>query len=138
MDHFLFWPIGQELFARLVRCQLDKEFPEGGFSEIGQMKKALLPLAQISWNLHSAPWRHFVLVKLGNEWRMRSEDRKRVIEVSNRIIRWCINLDNLSDDDLNDLHNDWEELLYGEYEEGEPEKMWGEIKDIRKQIIKKF
>ena len=138
LDHFLFWPIGQELFARIVRCQLDKEFPEGGFSEIGQMKKALLPIAEISWNLHSAPWRHFILVKLGNDWRMRSEDRKLVIEVSYRIIRWCINLDNLSDDDLNDLHNDWEELLYGEYEEGEPEKMWGEIKDIRKQIIKKF
>ena len=135
MDHFLFWPIGQELFARLVRCQLDKEFPAGGFSGVGQMEKALLPLAQIPWDLHNVPWRHFILVKSGDDWRMRSEDRKRVIEVSYRIIRWCINLDNLSDDDLNYLHNDWEELLYGEYEEGEPEKMWQEIKDIRKQLI---
>lgn len=137
-DHLLFWPIGQELFARLVRSLLDKEFPEGGFSEIGQMKNALLPLAQVSWNLHKAPWRHFILVKSGNSWRMRSEDRKRAIEVANRILRWCINLDNLSEDDLNELHNEWGELLYGEYEEDEPEKMWGEIKNVRKQIINSF
>ena len=133
-DHLLFWPIGQELFAHLVRALLDKKYPEGGFSGVKQMVAVLNPLSRVPWDLHKAPWRHLILVKSGASWRMRSEDRRPAIHVAERLLRWFMNLDSLDQDKLENLYEDWEALLYIGYEEGEPKKMWNEIKNACGQI----
>lgn len=141
-DHFLFWPIGQEVFADLIRNlldDLDKEFPQNGgcSKDIGRMTNALQPLSQMQWNLHKAPWRHLVLVRTKDaaSWRMRSEERKQAIDVSRRILRWVIGLDLLDVDEVNELREDWEQLLYLGPQEGEADKMWVEIESARKKFI---
>ena len=135
-DHLVFWPIGQELFARLVRSLLDDKFPQTGQATINKMKMALNPIVQISWELHNAPWRHLLLVKTHSDdsWRMRSEDRKLAIEIANRILRWMVNLDNLDEEEEKELRTEWESMLYTSTQE-ENDRMWAEIKQIREQII---
>ena len=139
-DHLLFWPIGQELVAKLVRNLLDDKFPEGDCADVQQMKIALGPLSQLSWELHEAPWRHLLLVRTssGNSWRIRSEDRKLAIEVAKRIIRWVVNLDPLDDEEMADLRKEWKDLLYFESEEDreeEIEKMWEVVVNTRAGIV---
>ena len=136
-DHFLFWPIGQEMFADLARAILDDAFSEdNGYStNINHMADALRPLSAIQWNLHEVPWRHLVLVQVNNAWRIRSEDRKLVIGLSRRILRWIIGLDPLADDDVKTLRKEWEDLLYAGHEESEPRKMWAALTSMREKFI---
>lgn len=138
-DHLLFWPIGQELFAKLVRNILDDKFPEDNHAaSVEEMAQALKPLAQIPWELHNPPWRHILLVRTssGNSWRMRSEDRKSAIEIARRILRWLVNLDPHNNEETEELRNNWMELLYdSSIEETEIDKMWNDIVKIRKNIV---
>ena len=142
-DHVLFWPIGQEVFADLVRALLDDEFDKessqsGDCSkDVGRMTNALQPLSQIQWNLHNPPWRHLILVRNqdATSWRMRSEDRKHAIDASWRILRWIIGLDPLDVDEVNELREKWEQLLYLGHEDGEADKMWIEIASARQKFI---
>ena len=135
-DHLVFWPIGQELFARLVRSLLDDKYPQTGYSKLDNMKLALNPIAQISWELHDAPWRHLLLVNTHSDdtWRMRSEDRKPAIEIANRILRWMANIDNLDEEEEKELRSEWESMLYTSTQK-ENDEMWTEIKQTREQII---
>ena len=143
-DHLWFWPIGQELVAKLVRSLLDDKFPEGGHGTIEEMKTALEPLAKISWELHEAPWRYLLLVKTASKtsWRIRSEDRKSALEVALRILRWMVNLDAHDDDGIEELRIDWENLLYldpsTELEsttEEEISEMWDRVVLTRGRIV---
>ena len=136
-DHLLFWPIGQGLFAKIVRALLDDKFPEDGRADVERMKSALKPLSRISWELHGSPWRYFLLVSPGGSWRMRSEDRKSAIEVAGRILRWVLNLDSLNEEETAELRTEWEELLYHDDPIGEEERneMWKEIEEIRARIM---
>ena len=89
-DHLLFWPIGQELFASVVRSKLDGAFPESGHADVSEMIEVLRPMAEISWALHSAPWRYLLLVPKSpeeNSWTMRNEGRKQALAVAHRLLR---------------------------------------------------
>ena len=114
-DHLLFWPIGQELLAKVVRYLLDDEFPNNEWTSPQEIILALEPLSKISWNLREAPWRYLLLVNDGAlvngspKWRMRSEDRKAALEISRRLLRWIMSLDPLDKQDTEDLKGAWEE-----------------------------
>ncbi len=77
-DSALFWPIGQELMARLARNLLDDGASEGHATP----KECLRPLGKLNWNLHGSPWRNLVLVRdpVRKNWKIRSEDRKPAID----------------------------------------------------------
>ena len=137
-DHLLFWPIGQELFAEAVRQLLDRA-GLGDDAECSAMESALQPLAEVPWDLHSAPWRYLLLVPTTVEessWRMRSEDRKLALDLAARLLRWIVDLDALDDEDTNTLRNDWKNLLYPEPpQENRIEEMWQEIAKARAHIL---
>ncbi len=137
-DHLVFWPIGQELFAKLVRALLDDGFPQGGRADVERMKSALEPLSRVSWELHDAPWRHLLLVSRGDHWRMRSEDRKSAAQVAENILRWMLNLDSLDEEQTTELRKKWQELLLhhdgpadGEY----LDEMWQEAVNMRARVM---
>ena len=136
-NHFLFRPIGQELFARIVRNLLDDAFPDEGCSTVDQMAQALNLLAKISWELHDMPWRHLVLVEhTNNRWAIRSEERKKVLDFAYRLLRWFVNLDQLDEFQVDDLRSDWMNLLYGDLGDVETDEMWSEIWRMRVEILK--
>lgn len=139
-DHLWFWPIGQELAAKVVRALLDAEFPEGGQASVDEMATALEPLAKISWELHEAPWRHLLLVRTQTRasWRMRSEDRKVSLEVAERIVRWMANLDPLDNAETEELREEWKDLLYFDVMDDEKEEiddMWERVLAIRGRVV---
>ena len=133
-DHFLFWPIGQELFARIVRDVLDRDFKEHGRSNIPDMQKALSALSSIPWNLHSVPWRNLILVRDKGSWNMRNEERKEAISIANRLLSWFLRIDSLDIEDTKILRDDWKNLLYPFPGEDEAEEMWKEVIQIALEI----
>ena len=137
-DHLLFWPIGQELFAETVRQLLDRA-GLGDDAECAAMEAALQPLAEVPWDLHSAPWCYLLLVPTTVEessWRMRSEDRKLALDLAARLLRWIVDLDALDEDDTDTLRSDWKNLLYPEPpQEKRIEEMWQEITKARAHIL---
>ena len=112
-DHLLFWPIGQEMFAGVVRSLLNRA-GLGEDAAIPEMRMALKPLGAVPWELHEPPWRHLLLVRTedGGAWRMRSEDRKAALAIAERLLRWIAGLDDHDETGLEDLRSDWAELLY--------------------------
>ena len=137
-DHLLFWPIGQELFARVVRSKLDGAFSENGHADVSEMIEILRPLAGISWALHAAPWRYLLLVPKSpeeNSWTMRNEGRKPALEVAYRLLRWMLEIDPLDKDEIVTLRENWQELLYPMPVEDRINEMWQDIEDTRKRIL---
>lgn len=137
-DHLLFWPIGQVLFAQLVRSLLDRAFSEGSFVETDQLKAALHPLAEIPWELHEAPWRYLLLVPNPEDdsWRMRNEDRKEVLKHARDLLQWIVGLDPLNEDETNELREAWKNyLLRAPTEKYRIEAMWQQVVDTRAHIV---
>lgn len=84
-DSALFWPIGQELMTQLARDLLDEGVSKG----IESVRERIMPLSELSWNLHTAPWRNLVLVpkSVGDTvWKMRSEDRKPSLDIAKELL----------------------------------------------------
>ena len=137
-DHLLFWPIGQELFAEVVRSKLDGAFPESGYADVSEMIEVLRPMVGISWALHSAPWRYLLLVPKSpeeNSWTMRNEGRKPALEVAYRLLRWMLEIDPLDEDEIVMLREDWQELLYPMPVKDRINEMWQDIEDTRERIV---
>lgn len=139
-DHLWFWPIGQELVAKIVRNLLDAKFPGVGQADVGQMKIALEPLANISWELHEAPWRHLLLVRTQTSvsWRIRSEERKIAVNLAERLLRWMVNLDPLDYAETEELKEEWKSLLYFDPVDEEKDKideMWERVLIIRGRVV---
>ena len=137
-DHILFWPIGQELFAKVVRSKLDSAFPENGYANVLEMIEALRPLTGIPWALHAAPWRYLLLVPKSSEedsWNMRNESRKPALDVAYRLLRWMLEIDPLDGDGIVTLKEDWQELLYPMPAKTRINEMWQEVEDTRERIV---
>ena len=137
-DHLAFWPIGQWLLAKLVRCVLDNRFPQGGRADVEEMTSALGLLEHIPWDLHKTPWRHLLLVRgaAENSWRMRNEERKKALELGYHLLRWVVGLDHLDEQDTKELRQKWQGLLYPEPpQENRTNEIWQEILEIRAQIV---
>ena len=139
-NHFLFRPIGQELFAKLVRNLLDDAFPDEGYATVDEMTRALNILAKISWDLHDTPWRHLILVKnINDRWVIRSDGRKDALNFAYRLLRWFVNIDQLDKTQIDELKNDWKSfLLYREFDDVKIEEMWNEMWKMRMEISSYF
>ncbi len=135
-DHVLFWPIVQELLVELARDLLDGELsrrsPEVEDLELPAAARALQPLSTVVWSAHRPPWRHLLLVRTENDdWRIASEDRKSRLRVAQRIVRWQLGLDQLSEEEItgrSGLRSAWRELLPLDAVH-EVESMWTEIEE---------
>ena len=106
-DNVLFWPIVQVILADLARELLDdtlrKLGPHVETLTKADAQRALDPLGRVTWDAHSPPWRHVLLVLSGDDrvaWRITSEDRKNRLRLLERIIRWQIGLDRLGEDEI--------------------------------------
>ncbi len=141
-DHLAFWPIGQSLLAKIARSLLDSAAADPD-EEPAPMVEALRPLADAPWDLHQPPWRYLLLVPDETKpsvWRMRSESRKKALEVAERLLRWLCGLDPLNEEEEGELQKDWRNLLYrspeptGDAPE-EASQMWERVEAARQKIV---
>ena len=134
-DHLLFWPIGQEMFATVVRSMLNRA-GLGDEATVPAMIDALTPLGKVPWELHKPPWRHLLLVGTGerDDWKIRSEDRKLALPVAARLLRWIVGLDDANEQDLEGLRSDWAELLYPPQDTAGEEAEWRQIAAVRDSV----
>lgn len=136
-NHFLFRPIGQELFAKLVRDVLNKAFSDKGCGNVDQMIDALRPIAEVPWDLHYIPWKNLVLIQSNTgRWLIRNEERKQVLDFSYRLLRWYLNIDELDEDQTIDLRNDWMRFLYADFGNDEFDDMWNDFWRMRMILLK--
>tara|TARA_Y100000588_G_C14252930_1_gene924222 strand:+ start:956 stop:2365 length:1410 start_codon:yes stop_codon:yes gene_type:complete len=131
-DHLLFWTIGQDLFAKIVRACLDEFLPDSADISKADVVEALRPLSNIPWDLHEAPWRNLVLVRTGQEgpWRMRSEERAATMKFCIPLLRWLTGIDPLNEEELDELKNAWRFRLY-EPELNYVEEAWENMLELR-------
>lgn len=136
-DHLLFWPIGQEMFARVARQMLNRA-SLGENAEVAPMIRALRPLGAVPWELHRPPWRHLLLVPTDDSrtnWKIRSEDRKPALEVAARLLRWLAGLDAQDEDGIAELRQDWSDLLYPRPNPSEIEAEWERVETLREKVL---
>ena len=101
-DSALFWPVTQELIAEIARELLDT--PSG----LESVEERLSVLGEMESSLHAPPWRHLLLVRDGKgSFRIRSEERKKCVQVADQIIRWQLGLVPLNREELKELRDDW-------------------------------
>lgn len=146
-DNVLFWPIGQEILVGLAQELLDDAIARSAH-ETQPMNEfaagaALAPLGGLVWDAHKPPWRHVLLVPSADgmmstgeaeseeivAWRIASEDRKPRMRCVERILRWQLGLDSLSEEELTGpagLRGTWYALL-GVGAAGESDDMWQQI-----------
>ena len=139
-DHVLFWPIGQELLAKVARRLLDNSDSNDPDNPNEQgVAKALIPLGKMEWRLHESPWRFFLLTegeKGGQKtWKMRSEDRAEAIKLAGRILGWMVGLDELDEDDVAELKIAWQTRLIPAQEEKNQEEMWTQVENKRHEML---
>ena len=134
-DHLLFWPIGQEMFAGVVRDMLNR----AGLGEDAttvEMIQVLRPLGGVPWELHEPPWRHLLLVKSDgpSDWKMRNEDRKRALEVAERLLRWIAGMEDHDESALKSLRQNWADLLYPPLPTARANTEWERIETLRETV----
>lgn len=126
-DHLLFWPIGQELVAEIVRDALDMFQVDPGSPSKESVRDALGALGSLNWDLHRPPWRNLLLIPDGSgSWKMRSEERKEALRISRRILRWKLGLEELDANAAEELRVDWREKLLPALADDEVDAMWQE------------
>ena len=131
-DHALFWPIGQEIVADLIRALLDDYSTKETLNK-DEVLEALAPLRHVDWSLHNEPWKHLLLVqtsdKAGNiSWTMRNEGRNVAIDIAKQVLFFIVGLTPLNEEDLEVLRNRWAQglaLLPGT--EVDTATMWQEV-----------
>ena len=133
-DDLRFWPIGQVILAKVARDLLNRG-GHGDDADVSAMAQSLAPLANAPWELHDRPWRYLLLLPPVDDsesrgtWRMRSEDRKKAIEVAERILRWRVGLDPLNETEVDELRRDWAQLLLPPQSTTWVEQTWSSIAD---------
>ena len=128
-DSVLFWPIGQELFAKVVRSRLTRFLPDCDKPVLSQIRECVRVFSQINWSLHEPPWRGLLLhqdLSSGN-WKMRNEDRKQAVDIGERILRYQVGIDDLSPAALEELRIDWYAMLLPRPEKAEVETAWRQV-----------
>jgi hypothetical protein len=123
-DHILFWPIGQKMFAMLVRALFDQDGISGS-STLQHCEKALEPLKKVKWDMELSPWRNLMIVPKDDKWIMRNEKRDDAVRLAVALLATFLNPKFLPDpDSLLELKK-----KCGEYLDFGPEE-----KDIPKAI----
>ena len=135
-DCVLFWPVVQNMMADLARALLDDSImpdttPPGTVTE-EQACEALLPLSKVRWDAHLAPWKYIMLVPTDDpstSWRIVNEERKRRMQLMERIIRWQCGVDPLTEEEISGtggLRSLWYAYLPASAAT-ESDSMWSEI-----------
>ena len=127
-DNLLFWPIGQELFADVTRILLNRRLPNPSAPNEPDVRSCINVLSEIDWDLRRPPWAGLLLIEDPDQSkdrrrRMRSEDRKRAVEVAKRILLVQIGIDD-SMDDLAELKIEWHSMLVPRPEREQVDAMW--------------
>ena len=133
-DHVVFWPIGQELFAVVVRELLDIHCDEvhKAVLDSNEVLEALKPLARVNWALHSVPWRNLLLVETrsasGNiAWTMRSEGRADAIKMGREVLDYIVGVTQLDEESEEDLKLRWAALLVPVPSDEVAEENWAKV-----------
>lgn len=135
-DHLLFWPIGQELLARLARRLLNSE-SIGAAPKKAKVRSTLQPLGEIDWELHAAPWKYLLLIQSDETWKMRSEDRKSAVAVAEKILIWVLGLTDHTSDEIEELKKEWRGLLIPPPKKEILDEMWKQVENTRRKIRKR-
>ena len=131
-DNLLFRPIGQEMFASVVRILLTRRLPDPTSPNLPDVRSCVSIMAKVNWSLHEPPWKGLLLVEnRPGKWQMRSEDRKHAVEVGKRIIMVRTGLDDLTDDHLEELKTEWHALLI-------PRPTTSKVNDVWEKVSKQL
>ncbi|MDE0190708.1 MAG: DGQHR domain-containing protein [Gammaproteobacteria bacterium] len=132
MDHFLFWPIGQEMFANVVRILLNRRLPDPEHPTVADVRTCVAPLAVVDWELHNPPWAGLVLVKdlAKDRWTIRNEDRKQAVETGKRIVQMQVGIDELTNADEADLKAEWHSMLIPQPGKSRVDEDWEVVKRV--------
>ena len=128
-DSVLFWPIGQDLFAKVVRSRLNRFLPDCDKPLLSEVRECVRIFSKVNWNLHEPPWRSLLLTQdpARANWKMRNEDRKQAVDVAGRILRFQVGIDDLSPTALEELKIDWYAMLLPRPEKTEVEAAWQQV-----------
>lgn len=134
-DHLLFWPIGQQMLAEIVRAMLDKRLtvPEDPTSDA--VRAALRGLEQLEWRLHQAPWRYFLLIhNAKGRWTMRNEERTKAVRCGRIIQQWILGLEDFDENRVEALKEEWAAFLIPPQSEEERDWMWTQVEEMKSAI----
>ena len=126
------------MLADLTRALLDDsiltEDNEPVFLTQDQAHSALTSLSKVSWDAHLPPWKYIMLTPAedaGASWRIANEDRKRRLQLMERIIRWQCGVDPLTEEEISGaggLRSLWHHYLPSSAT-ADADSMWSEIED---------
>ena len=128
-DSLLFWPIGQELFARVVRSRLNRFMPDCDKPRLFEVRECVRIFSKVNWSLHEPPWQGLLLIQdpVSDKWKMRNEDRKQALEIGEMILRLLVGIDEPSPDLLADLRIQWHSMLLPRLKKAEVDEIWRQI-----------
>jgi DNA sulfur modification protein DndB len=130
-DCIYFWPIGQELLAQIARKLLDRQ-PDPDNPTVESIKNAFAPLKFINSDFKDVPWRHLLLIPddvKWTSWKIRNEDRNGATNLTIRIVQWQIGLDQLSENEIEELKEEWKLMLMPALNKDQVESLWEKIED---------
>ncbi len=136
-DHLLFWPIGQQMLAEIVRAVLDSRLLNPTAPDPDAVTSALQGLGRLEWRLHQAPWRYLFLIKKPKDddseqnWTMRNESRTEAIRCGRRLQQWIIGIDQLDDEGVEELKTRWISLLIPAQSEAQQNQMWEQVERMK-------
>ena len=134
-DHLLFWPIGQQMLAEIVRTLLDKRLSDPENPTPDAVREALSGLNQLEWRLHQAPWRYFLLIRsAANRWNMRSEERAKAVRCGRIIQQWILGLEEFDESDVIDRKKEWANFLVPAQSEEKIDQMWHQVEQMKATI----
>ena len=135
-DHLLFWPIGQQMLAEIAREMLNKRLHDPENPTLETVGFALKGLSQLEWQLHQAPWIHFLLIKSTStkRWNMRSEERAKAVRCGRIIQQWILGLEDGDGDFAESLKNQWNSFLIPAQSDETVDDLWQQVKDRKSAL----
>ena len=130
-DHLLFWPIGQQMLAEIARELIDERLHDPENPTLETVGFALKGLDQLEWQLHQAPWIHFLLIKSTStkRWNMRSEERAKAVRCGRIIQQWILGLEDDNRAFAENLKNQWKSFLIPAQSEETVDELWQQVED---------
>jgi len=127
-DSLLFWPLGQNILARAIREIFDHKDVEAG--DLEAAVQALSPLSVIDWHMGASPWRHFTVKFEDEKWKMRSDDRNKIInQGASMLTAAAIYGADIQEQVLESLKRTWQGLLLPNQPEEISEALWDEARE---------
>ena len=128
-DNLLFWPIGQELLADVVRILLNRRLPDPECPGESDVRSCIQVLSKVPWDLRRSPWAGLLLIEEPDSGKrhMRNEDRKRALQIAERILLFQVGVAEPAPDALEDLKTEWHAMLIPRPNRDEVDALWQAI-----------